>query len=91
MKRNYAEVAKFLETEFPQLRGRVKGGNYPIPPMVELILNLLSLVQLLGMGWMLMGGDTILRWLRMVSYDNQNRPILPMFYYKIQDNSIQVK
>lgn len=91
MRRNFAEVAEFLQKNFPELRGKVRGGNYPLPPMVELLLNVLSFVQLVGMLWMVLGGDTLLRWIGMVRYDNQNRPILPAWYYKIQENTIQVR
>jgi len=73
------------------LQGKVSGGTYPLPPVVELFMNLMSLLQLLGIVWVVVGGDTVLRWIPgMVRTDNQNRPILPAFYYTIQEHSIQI-
>ena len=47
-RRNYQQVKGWLEGAFPELRGHVTGGNYPPPPIVELISNFLSVFQLLG-------------------------------------------
>lgn len=85
------KVSEFLQENFPELRGRITGGNYPLPPLVELMLNMLSVLQLGGLMWMVVGGDKILNWIGMVRFDQQNRPILPGFYYRIQENTIQVR
>jgi selT/selW/selH-like putative selenoprotein len=53
-------VKGWLEGTFPELRGNVTGGNYPPPPIVELISNFLSIFQLLGIIFAVTG-DSIFR------------------------------
>ena len=83
MRGNYVKVAEFLENSFPEVRGRIEGGNYPVPPIVDLLANLVSFLQLAGLVWMVMGGESVLR---LVGYRNQ----LPSFYYTIQKYGIQM-
>lgn len=59
-KRNYLQVKGWLEGAFPELRGHVTGGNYPPPPIVELLTNFLSVFQLLGI-IIAVTGDSIFR------------------------------
>lgn len=49
-----------MEYNFPELRGKVSGGNYPVPPIIELLLNILSMIQIAAMGVALMG-DNVFR------------------------------
>lgn len=49
-----------MEYNFPELRGKVSGGNYPTPPVLELLLSILSMVQLLAMAVALFG-DNVFR------------------------------
>jgi selT/selW/selH-like putative selenoprotein len=83
MRGNYVKVAEFLAHSFPELRGRIEGGNYPVPPIVDLLGTLVSCLQLSGLVWMVMGGESVLR---LVGYRNQ----LPSFYYTIQKYGIQI-
>jgi selT/selW/selH-like putative selenoprotein len=83
MRGNYVKVAEFLANSFPELRGRIEGGNYPVPPIVDLLATLVSFLQLAGLVWMVMGGESVLR---LVGYRNQ----LPSFYYTIQKYGIQI-
>ena len=40
---------------FPELDGKITGDNFPPPPIAELMLKLLSGVQLLGLGLVFFG------------------------------------
>jgi selT/selW/selH-like putative selenoprotein len=83
MRGNYVKVAEFLANSFPELQGRIVGANYPVPPIVDLLATLVSFLQLAGLVWMVMGGESVLR---LVGYRNQ----LPSFYYTIQKYGIQI-
>jgi hypothetical protein len=50
-------VREFLEYNFPELRGKVTGDNYPPPPLVELLLKVMSIVQLMGIVLAMLGGN----------------------------------
>lgn len=78
MARNFLQVKKFLDAKFEDLQ--VEGGNYPPPPLMELVARVLSIVQLVGIAWMIMGGEKMLR---MVGYRQ-----MPRFYYTLQENSV---
>jgi hypothetical protein len=67
-----------LEHNFPELRGKVSGANYPPPPMVELILKLMSFVQLVGIVLAMVGGNAF-RWIGM------QRP--PAFYTDVVEKN----
>jgi selT/selW/selH-like putative selenoprotein len=83
MKGNYVKVAEFLAHSFPELRGRISGGNYPAPPIVDLLATLVSFMQLSGLVWMVMGGEKVLR---LVGFRNE----LPSFYYTVEKYGIQL-
>lgn len=83
MQRNFVQVAKFLEEKFPPLRGHITGNVYPMPPLVEFASNILSLVQLLGLAWIFLGGESLLR---LLGFKNQ----LPGFYHTIQANPVPI-
>jgi selT/selW/selH-like putative selenoprotein len=83
MKGNYVKVAEFLAHSFPELRGRIEGGNYPAPPIIDLLATLVSFMQLAGLVWMVMGGEKVLR---LVGFRNQ----LPSFYYTVEKYGIQL-
>ena len=79
MKRNFVQVAKFLDDKFPgQLE--IDGGLYPAPPIAETLGHVVAILQLIGVAWMVLGGDKLLR---MVGFRN-----LPGFYWTIQDNAV---
>ena len=87
MKRNFVQVAQFLEMQFPELQGRIQGGNFPPPPVIEFLTKLLTILQLVGMAWMMMGGDKLLRLLRLV---DANARQMPAYYYTIQQHLVQI-
>lgn len=96
MKRNFVQVTNFLEEQFPELRGKITGGNFPIPPYVEFLTNILTCIQLFGVAWMMLGGDKLLN---LIGYTNNNSNNannngntnqLPQFYYIIQNNAVPI-
>jgi selT/selW/selH-like putative selenoprotein len=82
MKRNFVSVAEFLEQTFPELAGKIEGANYPPPPLAELMGNMLSLVQMIFLLWMVLGGEKILRLLGYI--------VLPPWHQTVQSYSLQV-
>lgn len=57
------KVKGFLETQFPELRGKITGGNYPTPPVLELLQNIVSLFQMVAMAWIVFGGEAVFRFI----------------------------
>jgi hypothetical protein len=55
MKRNFLELQKFLEQRFPELQGRIYGGNYPPPPHAMLLVQLGAYLQLGALALMMVG------------------------------------
>lgn len=86
MRRNFLQVSEFLQDKFPELRGHVDGGNYPPPPLVEVIQRLVSYIQIVGLAWMIVGGEKLLQF---VGYGTARRP-LPQWYWTIQRNGMQI-
>lgn len=82
MQRNFLEVKKFLENEFPELRGRVTGENYPIPPAAAIAMNFVSALQVLCMAALLMG-DSVWNYIPFVQSP-------PDWYYAAKENSMVV-
>jgi selT/selW/selH-like putative selenoprotein len=75
-------VAKFLKEKFPDVE--VTGDVYPMSPIIVFALQLLSMIQILAIGWMIFGGPTLLRTLKLA---RENQP-LPTWYYTIQENGV---
>jgi selT/selW/selH-like putative selenoprotein len=74
MHQSFLSVKKFLEQKFPDLAdGRVTGGNHPTPPIVELLLKVLSCVQFLGMALIIFGDRVWTSFLRFRQ--------VPLWYY----------
>lgn len=46
MRRTFLQAKKFLQDEFPH-QLEVTGGNQPIEPMIQLVLNIISALQML--------------------------------------------
>jgi selT/selW/selH-like putative selenoprotein len=82
MKGNFLKVKGFLEGHFPELRGKITGENYPTPPILELLQNLMSIFQLAGMAWMIFGGQALFRMLGFVEP--------PVIYFTIQEYGTQI-
>lgn len=76
MKTNFLKVKGFLEHQFPELQGKITGGNYPIPPVLELANNIVSFLQMVGMAWIVFGGDKL--------FNLMGFRTLPPVYYAIQ-------
>ena len=85
MQRNFVQVAKFLEEHFPELRGRISGGVNPPPPFVEFLSYILTSCQVIGMVWMMLGGDKVMSF---IGYP-PNRTY-PNWYYTIQNNPMPI-
>lgn len=82
-------VAQFLQQKFGSAV-TVEGGNYPPPPVVEMIGNLLWIAQGLGIAWLTLGGDRILNMLGLARTDAHNRLILPAWYYQVHEYRVQI-
>ena len=81
MKRNFVNVARFLQQNFPDLI--IEGGTYPAPPIMQFIANALAAAQLFALAWMVMGADTICRFM---GYQQQRRPA---WMTSIEQNAVQ--
>lgn len=70
-----------MESNFPELEGNVTGENYPPPPFVELLQKLLSVVQLGGILFAVLGSNVFsLFGIRRV----------PNWYYTVEKSSVQI-
>jgi selT/selW/selH-like putative selenoprotein len=54
---------------------------YPAPPVAEFLGHIISILQFVGIAWMIVGGDKLIR---MFGY----RGPLPAFYWTVQDNPV---
>lgn len=84
MQRNFLQVAKFLKEKFPEVE--VTGDVYPMSPICVLALQILSMMQLLAIAWIIFGGPTLLRTMKLV---RGNQP-LPAWYNTIQENGVPI-
>jgi selT/selW/selH-like putative selenoprotein len=75
-------MANFLEQNYPELRGRIEGENYPPPPLAELMSNVLSALQFMALLYMFFGGERVLR---MLGYR-----AIPAWYETVKSNSLQI-
>jgi hypothetical protein len=50
-------VRNWLENAYPELRGKVSGGDYPTPPTVELLLKIMAAIQMLGIVFVVLGDN----------------------------------
>jgi selT/selW/selH-like putative selenoprotein len=55
MARNYHEVRKFLEHNYPSLRGHIRGENYPPPPYASYLGMVVQFLQLFFLASMFLG------------------------------------
>jgi selT/selW/selH-like putative selenoprotein len=81
MKRNFAQVKQFLELNFPELRGKITGDNYPPPPFAELLMKILSGVQLLGMAFAVLGSNI---------FSMLGMQYVPSWYNTVSKNGVQI-
>ena len=80
MARNYAEVRKFLEANYPELRGRIRGENYPVPPHAQYLGMALQFFQLFMLACVFMG-DAIWNFVPLVQQP-------PGWYYAAKENGM---
>jgi selT/selW/selH-like putative selenoprotein len=81
MKRNFAQVRQWLEANFPELKGKITGGNFAPPPLVELMLKLVSGVQLVGMAFALLGTNV---------FSILGMQHVPSWYDTLRKNGVQI-
>jgi thioredoxin reductase-like selenoprotein T len=62
------------------------GDVFPMSPIIVFMLQILSIIQLFAIAWMIFGGHTLLRTLKVI---RPNQP-LPSYYYTIQENAIPI-
>mmetsp|Transcript_25593 Transcript_25593/g.59433 ORF Transcript_25593/g.59433 Transcript_25593/m.59433 type:complete len:145 (-) Transcript_25593:1646-2080(-) len=82
MKRNFLTCRDFIEREFPELKGKVTGENYPTAPIIELLQQILQGVQLLTMA-LIIFGDSL--WTVILRFSR-----VPQWYYPLKDHGYQV-
>lgn len=80
MKRNFVNVARFLQQHFGD-NIAIEGGTYPAPPIMQLITNVLAACQLLALAWMIMGADTLCRLVRLTQR--------PAWMHAVEQNAVQ--
>ena len=76
MERNFLFIQHFLEAEFPGIH--VDGGNYPPPPIIELLMMFMKGTQLFAMGLIIFGDGL---WTNILRFRS-----VPTFYYKVKEN-----
>ncbi|CAJ1942246.1 unnamed protein product [Cylindrotheca closterium] len=74
-------VRQWLYANFPELRGKVTGDNYPPPPTAELLLKILNVIQMCGLLFVFLG-DKLFGVVGM-SY-------VPSWYATVQKNGMQI-
>jgi selT/selW/selH-like putative selenoprotein len=75
MQRTFLQAKKYLEKQFPN-QLVVDGSNVPIPPLIQLVLNILSFIQLFAMACAIFGEKAFMG----------RRP--PEVYYRIKEHGI---
>jgi selT/selW/selH-like putative selenoprotein len=70
-----------LHQNFPELDGKVTGDNFPPPPLVELMMKVLSAIQLCGMVVALLGSKIF----SILGFQQ-----VPSWFYKVEKNYVQL-
>ena len=79
IQRNFVQVREWMHQNFPELEGKVTGGNLPPPPIVELLLKLLSMFQLAGLVVVVLGRKAF----SLIGFTT-----VPSWYYTIEKNGV---
>lgn len=74
-------VKKFLEEQFPELRGKITGGHFPPPPIVPLLNNLVSALHMITIAIVFLG-ETFWSYVPFVR-------TAPSWYYSLKEYPIQ--
>lgn len=83
MMKNFNQLRQLLETNFPELRGRVRGSNYPAPLYATILSYALTFFQFFTFVVMY-AGDSIWRYVPFM------RGQAPEWYYTMKQNGIPV-
>jgi len=70
-----------LYQNFPELQGKVSGDNYPPPPIAELLLKIMSMIQLCGLLLVFFGEKVF----RILGFGQ-----VPSWYGSVQKNGMQL-
>ena len=70
-----------MHKNFPELEGKVTGDNYPPPPIAELLLKIMSVIQMVGLIMVFLGEKSFL--LLGMSH-------APSWYASVQKNGMQI-
>jgi len=81
MQRNYLQIKRFLEEQFPELRGKISGGNWPPPPYVAYLQHALSIIHVLTIAATFLG-DRFWTFVPFVQYP-------PTWYTSLKDYPMQ--
>jgi selT/selW/selH-like putative selenoprotein len=76
MQRTFLQAKKYLEQQFPNDQLVVEGFNSPIAPWIQLLLNVLSLIQLFTIACAIFGEAPFMG----------RRP--PQLYYRIKERGL---
>jgi len=82
MQRNFFQLKQFLEHNYPQLQGRVSGGNYPPPQFAVYLAQIIGYIQIFAIAAVFLG-DNIWDFIPFV-----NSP--PSWYYDMKNNGMAV-
>lgn len=74
-------VKQFLEQQFPELRGKITGDNYPPPPIVPLLNSLISFLHIITIAMVILGESF---WTYIPSVRTP-----PSWYYKLKEYPMQ--
>ena len=53
-------MRNWLENAYPELRGKITGGDHPTTPTVQLLLKIMAAIQMLGIIFVVLG-DNVFR------------------------------
>jgi hypothetical protein len=70
-----------MEQNFPELRGKITGANYPPPPVIELITKIVSLFQLIGIAFAMLGSNVF----RFIGLRE-----VPSWYHSVEMNAVPI-
>mmetsp|Transcript_7964 Transcript_7964/g.19956 ORF Transcript_7964/g.19956 Transcript_7964/m.19956 type:complete len:146 (+) Transcript_7964:378-815(+) len=70
-----------MEQNFPELRGKISGANYPPPPLIELVMKAVSFVQLMGIVFAMMGSNVF----RVIGFQQ-----VPSWYASVEMNAVPI-
>mmetsp|Transcript_38602 Transcript_38602/g.110960 ORF Transcript_38602/g.110960 Transcript_38602/m.110960 type:complete len:133 (+) Transcript_38602:289-687(+) len=71
-----------MHQNFPELDGKVTGDNLPPPPLVELLLKVLSFIQLAGLLVVILGRNAF----SLIGMGNK----VPHWYDSVERNGVQL-